>query len=170
MNTAYLLIGGNLGDRVSNLAGALALISERAGQPFAISALYETAAWGLSNQPDFLNQAIAITTNLTASQLLETILDIEAEMGRQRNEKYGPRLLDIDIIFFNSDIIDMASLTVPHPHLQNRRFVLVPLAEIAPHLIHPVLQTTIQQLLNDCPDPLDVKKFCPAKAANQVDL
>ena len=121
--------------------------------------MYETAAWGISDQPSFLNQALMLSTSLSARQLLRKVLQIEKEMGRERKEKMGPRLIDIDIIFFDDEIHDLQFLKIPHPEMQNRRFVLTPLAEIAPNLEHPVLKKTIAQLLEECPDNLEVKKI-----------
>ncbi len=161
MNHAYLLTGGNLGDRAENLKKAAELIGQQAGRVLQISSLYQTAAWGKTAQPDYLNQAIEIETELSAPALLAGVLDIERQMGRIRQEKYGARIIDIDILFFNGDIIKLENLSIPHPHLQNRRFVLVPLAEIAPGYQHPVLKQTTAQLLGTCPDTLDVKKFYP---------
>jgi 2-amino-4-hydroxy-6-hydroxymethyldihydropteridine diphosphokinase len=159
MNHAYLLTGGNLGDRAENLRQAEIWIGKMAGTIVKKSALYETAAWGSMRQPDYLNQAMLIETELPATELLTTLLQVEKQLGRLRQEKYGARVIDIDLLFFNNDIIHLPELSVPHPQLQNRRFVLVPMAEIAPQLIHPQLQKDISTLLTNCTDPLDVKKF-----------
>ena len=170
MNHAYLLTGGNLGDRAENLKMAERAIEKSAGKIVAISSLYETAAWGTTDQPDYLNQAILIETDMEAQELLSTLLSIEIQLGRFRQEKYGPRPIDIDILFFNSEIIKTSTLTVPHPHIQNRRFVLVPMAEIAPDFEHPLFGKNITALLTNCPDPLDVKKFYSPTGIKQVDL
>ena len=159
MNTAYLLIGGNLGNRKENLSKAIELISEQCGTLIKSSSLYETAAWGITEQPSFLNQALEISTSLNAKQLMRKILKIETMMGRVRKDKFGPRTIDIDILFYENEIHDLLFLKIPHPELQNRRFVLVPLAEINSELQHPVLKKTIAELLEECPDNLDVKKF-----------
>lgn len=158
MSKAYLMIGGNLGDRKENLQQAIILIRKSCGPLIKISSLYETAAWGLVDQPSFLNQALEISTSLSAIELLSSILSIEKDMGRTRTEKLGPRLIDIDILFFNDEVHDLPHLKIPHPELQNRRFVLTPLAEITPQLQHPVLKKNIAQLLEECPDNLEVIK------------
>lgn len=159
MNIAYLLTGGNLGDRESNLALARTMIQEQCGKVNTASSLYETAAWGNTDQPSFLNQALTIETILTARQLMRRILKIEKLMGRIREEKYGPRLIDIDILLFNDEVHNYTLLKLPHPEMQNRRFALLPLAEIAPGIIHPVLQKNITALLKECKDNLPVKKY-----------
>jgi 2-amino-4-hydroxy-6-hydroxymethyldihydropteridine diphosphokinase len=158
MNKAYLLTGGNLGKREKNLARARTLIDHSCGAVTDASSLYETAAWGKTDQPGFLNQALAIQTALPPQELLSRLLEIEKEIGRVREEKYGPRIIDIDILLFDGHIVHDPQLIVPHPQLQNRRFALTPLAEIAPGLIHPVFKKTIRELLDLCPDPLEVKK------------
>ncbi len=157
MNISYLLIGGNEGDRPAHLAAARAEIAASAGPVLQSSSIYETAPWGKAGQPDFLNQALEISTHLDASSLMKTMLRIEEGMGRRRLEKYGPRIIDIDILFFNDAFIREAGLVIPHPEIPNRRFVLTPMEEIAPSWRHPVLNKTIAELLADCTDPLEVK-------------
>lgn len=159
MNRAYLLTGGNLGDRKQNLTIAREFISKQCGEIIASSSLYETAAWGKTDQPAFLNQALEIATALTARQLIRRILKVETMMGRVRKEKYGPRLIDIDILLFNNEKHNYQLLKLPHPEMQNRRFALLPLAEIAPDIVHPVLNKTITELLKECKDKLSVKKY-----------
>ena len=159
MNTAFLLLGGNLGNRKGNLAQAREIISSECGRIDAVSSLYETAAWGITEQPSFLNQALYLSTELSAKKLLRRLLKAEKKMGRIRIEKFGPRIIDIDILFFNTEIHNTSSLKLPHPELQNRRFALLPLAEIAPDFIHPVLKNSINELLKECPDTLPVKKY-----------
>jgi 2-amino-4-hydroxy-6-hydroxymethyldihydropteridine diphosphokinase len=158
MNKAYLLIGGNMGNRPQNLGLAVDLLAQTC-RVTAQSALYETAAWGKTDQPSFLNQALALETGLAARELLQAALSIEEKMGRERSVKYGPRIIDIDILFFNDDMIDQPGLSIPHPEVQNRRFALEPLHEIAPKLKHPLLKKTISQLLKECPDKLKVIRY-----------
>ena len=159
MNTAFLLTGGNLGDRKETLAQAKDLIAEQCGGVVATSSLYETAAWGNADQPAFLNQALQLETTLTARQLMRRLLKLEKLMGRVRKEKYGPRIIDIDILLFNNEVHNYPLLKLPHPEMQNRRFALLPLAEIAPTIVHPVLKKTTKQLLKECKDELEVKKM-----------
>jgi 2-amino-4-hydroxy-6-hydroxymethyldihydropteridine diphosphokinase len=159
MITAHLLIGGNLGDCKENLLTAISLINEQCGLLTRSSSVYETEAWGKTDQPSFLNQALEISTSLNARQLMRKILKIEKEMGRIRKEKLGPRIIDIDILLYENEIHDLRFLKIPHPEMHNRRFVLVPLAEIDPTLQHPVLKKTIAELLEECPDNLEVKKI-----------
>lgn len=159
MNTAYLILGSNLGDKINNLSRATTLISERAGNIIKRSEVYVTAAWGNTNQPDFVNQALAIETSLGAPELLDTLLSIEQSLGRVRTtKKWSERTMDIDILFYNNDIINSENLKVPHPYLQERMFVLVPLAEIAASFVHPELNKRIGQLLADCKDSLETAK------------
>ncbi|HEV8285797.1 MAG TPA: 2-amino-4-hydroxy-6-hydroxymethyldihydropteridine diphosphokinase [Chitinophagaceae bacterium] len=159
MNKAYLLIGGNMGERKKNLDEAKNLITQYCGTITQSSSFYETAAWGKTDQPSFLNQALEIETELNAKQLMRQILELEKMMGRERTEKYGPRVIDIDILLFNQERYDYAFLKIPHPEMQNRRFALVPLAEIAPDIQHPFLKKSISELLLECPDQLEVKKY-----------
>ena len=159
MNRAYLLTGGNLGNRKETLAKASDLINKHCGKIIQTSALYETAAWGKTDQPAFLNQALELQTSLTARQLIRCILKVEKMMGRIREEKYGPRLIDIDILLFNNEKHNYDLLRLPHPEMQNRRFALLPLAEIAADVMHPVFNRSIAELLAECPDELEVKKY-----------
>ena len=159
MNISYLLIGGNQGERKDQLALARQRIAAVAGSLRRVSSLYETAAWGKTDQADFLNQALELETSLEAPVLMQELLGIELTMGRRRLEKYGSRIIDIDMLFFNDATLRLPGLVIPHPEIQNRRFVLAPMAEIAPFLKHPVLGRTIQELLEACTDPLAVKKL-----------
>jgi 2-amino-4-hydroxy-6-hydroxymethyldihydropteridine diphosphokinase len=159
MNKCYLLLGSNLGNSRDQLEEACQHISKRAGDIKKHSSLYQTAAWGKTDQPDFINQVIFVHTMMDAAKLMESILLIEEEMGRHRTERNAPRNIDIDILFFNDSIIDQPHLHIPHPRLPERRFVLVPMNELAPALIHPVLHKSIHQLLRVCTDPLAVKKI-----------
>jgi len=157
MNRAYLLIGGNMGERISNLDKAKKLIHKNAGGIINSSSIYETEPWGVSEQPAFLNQVLLIKTRFSGNELLQQLLSIEKEIGRIREVKFGPRIIDIDILFFNEDIITTNELVIPHPEIQNRRFALVPMNEIADSFVHPVIGQTIGELLDNCSDKLDVK-------------
>ncbi len=159
MNKTYLLLGSNMGNRNKQLSKAILLIEKHIGKILRQSGLYSTAAWGNTHQPDFINQVIIVQTKLTALQTIQTILNIEKKMGRLRTIKNAPRIIDIDILFFNKEIIDREELTVPHPQLQNRRFVLVPLNELSPNFKHPLLKKTIHRLFIHCTDKLNVEKF-----------
>jgi len=159
MNQTYLLIGGNMGNRQENLEVATRRIAANIGEIKQSSAIYETEAWGLEEQPAFLNQVLLVSSTLNAQQVLKQILNIEHDMGRARIQKFGPRIIDIDILFFNRDIIHEPGLNVPHPQLHLRRFTLKPLNDIAPEFRHPELGKTISDLLSTCPDPLTVKKL-----------
>ncbi len=159
MNRTYLLIGGNVGNRLENMEKAAELIGAKAGEIGKRSAMYETEAWGKSDQPAFLNQVLRVQTDLEPQALLDTILGIEQEMGRMRQEKYGPRTIDIDILLYNDMVLESDKLSLPHPQLHMRRFALTPLAEIAASVIHPTLKKSIDELLLECPDKLAVKKL-----------
>ena len=158
MNTAYLLIGGNVGDRAANLQTALRRIAETCGTITSTSSLYETAAWGNTNQPSFYNQAVVVNSPLSPEALMDQLLDIELEMGRIRTQKYGPRTIDLDILMIGNLVLNTQKLTIPHPQMHNRRFALLPLAEVAPTLTHPLSDQSIEVLLQNCPDILDVQK------------
>lgn len=158
MNESFLLIGGNLGDRERNLSMARELINKHCGAIIRTSSLYETAAWGMQEQPSFLNQALLIQTSLNARQLMRRILKIEKSMGRVRGQKLGPRIIDIDILLFGDEIHNAPFLKIPHPEMQNRRFALEPLSEIAAGSIHPLFKKSVSELLKECNDLLEVKK------------
>ncbi|HVI47761.1 MAG TPA: 2-amino-4-hydroxy-6-hydroxymethyldihydropteridine diphosphokinase [Chitinophaga sp.] len=159
MNTAILLIGGNLGDRTGNLRKAAELIAENAGRIEKISSLYQTAPWGSVDQPDYLNQGIQISTDMHTLTLLHTLLEIERKIGRIRQEKWGSRVIDVDMIFFNDEVISLPELRIPHPRMQLRQFVLVPLMEIIPDFVHPVLHKTVRELQASCEDHLPAIKI-----------
>jgi 2-amino-4-hydroxy-6-hydroxymethyldihydropteridine diphosphokinase len=152
MTTAYLLTGSNLGQREEFLQKAREQISLRAGRCSGISSLYETAPWGKTDQPSFLNQAIKLETTLPPQELLNVLLEIEKELGRTREERYGPRTIDIDILLYGKMQIQKPQLQIPHPQLGNRRFALLPLLELAPELVHPGTEISIKALLDQCPD------------------
>jgi len=159
MNKAILLIGGNLGDRTGHLQQAVEQIDKQVGKVEKISALYETAAWGHVEQPDYLNQALLVSTGMDARTLLQTVLAIEHNIGRIRRQKWGARVIDIDIIFYNDAIINEPDLKIPHPQMQFRQFVLVPLTEIIPDWQHPVLHQSVSTLLENCTDTLPAIKY-----------
>jgi 2-amino-4-hydroxy-6-hydroxymethyldihydropteridine diphosphokinase len=158
MNVAFLCLGGNIGNREFTLKKAVEKINHEIGKVISQSNYYETEAWGVENQDKYLNQCICIETLLTSSQVLKKSLEIELSLGRKRNHKetYEPRTIDIDMLFYNSDFIQTKELTIPHPRLQLRKFVLIPLNEIAPTFLHPTLNKTIQTLLMECDDSCEV--------------
>ncbi len=158
-NSVYFLLGSNIGNSKAQLIRAAQYIAAEVGDVFKESFFYRTAAWGNTNQPDFINQVIAVKTLLTAQQTLIKGLAIEQMMGRVRTEKNAARIIDIDILYFNDEVIKTYTLTVPHPEIANRRFVLVPLTEIAPLMLHPVLHKTSLQMLAACTDTLNVQKI-----------
>ena len=160
MKPVFLGIGTNLGEREENLRKAIKLIEEHIGSITEESSVYETEPWGFQSETSFFNMVIKIETNLTPSGLLGRILMIEAMMGRLREgQGYKSRIIDIDILFFETRIFENKVLKIPHPKIQDRRFVLVPLSEIAGDLIHPVFNKSIQELLKECKDKCKVLKY-----------
>ena len=156
MNSVFLIVGGNLGNRKKNLQTAATFIDEQVGTIIQSSKIYETEPWGLSDQPAFYNQVHLVKSKLGAQTIIDTILEIEEKMGRVRTIKNAARIIDIDILFFNEEIIDEPNLIIPHREIANRRFVLMPLNEIAPLMIHPVVKKNISELLSECKDQLKV--------------
>jgi 2-amino-4-hydroxy-6-hydroxymethyldihydropteridine diphosphokinase len=155
----YLLLGSNLGDRAQLIGDAIEKIGQQIGTVFTRSALYETAAWGKEDQPAFLNVALGVDTGLAPLEVLKKALQIEQELGRIREVKWGSRLIDIDIILYEDLVVDEYDLQIPHPQMQYRGFVLKPLAEIAATALHPVLKKTVSELLQNLPDDLAVSKI-----------
>lgn len=167
MKRIFLAIGTNIGDRSLNLKLAKNAINAQIGVVNKESSIYQTAAWGLEEQDDFYNQVIEVcfgeNEDIIPLDILKKCKRIEDEMGRVKFQKWGPRLIDIDILFCANEVVDLAELRVPHPHLQDRNFVLVPLCEIAPDLVHPVMQKSMKKLLEDCVDELPVKVVSDVK-------
>jgi len=158
MHVAFIQLGCNLGDRPAALAQSKTLLRAAGIHIQNSSSIYETAAWGPIPQPDFLNQIICIQTTMDPLGLMEQLLAVEQKMGRIRTEKMGPRVIDLDLLFYDDLIFQSEALTITHPFVQERRFILEPMTELDPHFIHTVLQQSILQLLNGCKDPMPVKK------------
>lgn len=154
---AYLLLGTNLGNRTENLSKATAAIRMFLGRIEQQSHVYETEPWGKPHQPTFYNQAIQITTPCSPLETLHLIKQVEFLLGRDNQEKWAPRIIDIDILFFDNLSIESPLLTIPHKHIADRKFTLEPLKEIAGDFLHPVLDKTITELYLECTDPLVVR-------------
>ncbi|MFK7900195.1 MAG: 2-amino-4-hydroxy-6-hydroxymethyldihydropteridine diphosphokinase [Cyclobacteriaceae bacterium] len=159
LHSVYLFLGSNLGDSASMLYLAKKAICEQIGEIEKSSSLYRTAAWGKTDQPDFLNQLILVKTKYSPESILQLGLEIEKQLGRVRKEHWGQRSIDIDILYYDQVIIKTSTLTIPHSEIQNRKFELIPLVEISPSFVHPVLQKTQFELLKECTDQLAVKKL-----------
>ncbi len=158
-NQAFISLGTNLGDRRQNLINAVHAIESTLGEIIKQSALYETKPWGKSDQPDFLNQVILVLTDKSPLSCLGTLSSIERQSGRTRDEKWGARIIDLDLLYVNDQIVNTNKLILPHPGIPQTRFVLVPMAEIAPDFIHPHLLKNQKQLLEECTDTLEVKRL-----------
>jgi 2-amino-4-hydroxy-6-hydroxymethyldihydropteridine diphosphokinase len=162
MTEVYLLLGTNMGERIANIVKAVTAIGSKVGKVSIISAIYETAAWGKTDQDSFLNLAILVSTFLAPIDLLHELKTIEKEVGRTDTEKWGPRVIDIDIIFYGSELIQQPELQIPHPYLPVRRFALLPLSDIAIDFIHPLLKKSVKELLAECPDQSEVRVYSSA--------
>ena len=159
MFQVYLLLGANLGKRFEQMQSAFQEIERQIGRVIRYSSLYETTAWGGQGGPDYLNQVVLVETKLAPIMVLEKINKIEKQLGRTRELKWESRLIDIDILYYGDSIIESLHLTVPHPYLHLRKFTLVPLVEIAPNLIHPLLRKSSKTLLEDLKDDSEVRKL-----------
>lgn len=158
-NKIFLGLGSNLGNRAENLLTAQKLIEEKFGKILSKSSIYETAPWGITEQNAFLNQVVEIETSFSPSAVLHLVLKIEKDMGRIREIKWGERSIDIDVLYYNNEIVSTENLVIPHPFIQERKFVLVPLCEIAPVFIHPKLKQTNLELLKKCQDSGKIKLY-----------
>ena len=148
IHTAYVALGSNLGDKEANLRKALELLQERGVEIVKTSTFISTEPYGVTDQPQFLNGVCEVRTSLVPLALLHTLLEIEQEMGRVRLRHWGERNIDLDLLLYEDVVLDTPELKLPHPDMQNRDFVLLPLAEIAPELVHPILQKSIEELSN----------------------
>lgn len=156
-----LSLGSNIGDKFNFLTLTKSLIYHKIGQILLSSNIYETEPWGVENQDSYLNQVISVQTDRTPNELLKDIHSIEKELGRIRNVHYGARTIDIDILYYGERIINAKRLKIPHPHIQKRRFILVPLSEVSPDMLHPLLKKTNQELLDVVKDNGKVTKWQP---------
>lgn len=159
MKSIYILLGANLGDRIAQLKGASEAIESSIGKITKASTIVETEAWGVEDQPSFLNQIIEVKTFLNPIEALETCQTIENKLGRVRSEKWGARVIDIDILYYEHDVVNLPNLQIPHPYIQERKFTLIPLVEIAPDYIHPILKKSNTELLSLCEDSLEVNIY-----------
>lgn len=162
MNSVYLSLGSNIGNRINNLVNAVKKLKPK-GENFSFSSVYETSPWGFETEYFFLNMVIGFQTSLNETALLSFLLETEKELGRKRNPDlngYESRIIDIDILYFNNEILNSELITIPHPRLNQRKFVLIPLCELTPDYIHPVDKKSNSQLLFECKDTSDVRLFC----------
>lgn len=160
MEKVYLLLGGNLGNKMQVFGEAVRLLNKRVGKIARKSHIYETEPWGFASDELFWNQALELSVSLSPEEVLDQTQQIEQQLGRTRKTtQYDSRIIDIDILFFGDRVILLENLVIPHPRIQERKFVLAPLNEIAPKLEHPVLRKNIGQLLSECPDQLRVEKL-----------
>ncbi len=166
MHTVFLALGSNLGDRAANLRAAIEAVKPEV-QIINCSAVYETPPWGYTDQPKFLNQVVEGETSLSPEELLEHIKEIEVRLGRQETFQFGPRIIDLDIIFFDDQVIDSPPLIIPHPRMAERGFVLIPLADLAPQFQHPILGDSVSDLLSKV-DQAGVVMFSPKGCGEKI--
>ncbi len=158
----YLSLGSNQGDRIGNLHKAVEAIDNQVGKVLEISSYYETEPWGFTDNTNFINQVAKIQSNLSAEQILKVTQSIEQQLGRKRivsNQRYSSRKIDIDILFADDLVINTENLTIPHLHIHKRNFVLLPMSEISPEFVHPIMKKTISQLCKECDDTMEAKIF-----------
>ncbi|MHA8061781.1 2-amino-4-hydroxy-6-hydroxymethyldihydropteridine diphosphokinase [Cytophagaceae bacterium 50C-KIRBA] len=155
----YLSLGGNLGNTLEIFKNVYPILEKKIGPILHFSSIYQTKAWGNTHQADFLNQVLKLSTELNPQELIAQLLLIESELGRVRKQQWEARIIDLDILFYGHQVIQESNLQIPHPFLPQRKFVLIPLTEIAPNLTHPILQKDIHTLLLACPDSSEVKKL-----------
>lgn len=156
LKTVFLSLGSNIGDSKLNISNAYHFIESQIGKMVSVSAFYKTQPWGNKNQTYFLNSVCEVSTFLSPIECLNTIHEIEKKLGRSRNSKWEARIIDIDILFYENQIINDIWLTIPHPYISERKFVLQPLTEIAPNFVHPVYNKNIETLLSQTPDKSEV--------------
>jgi len=159
VSSVFISLGGNLGNTREIFKNAYAEIEKKIGPITKKSSIYQTAAWGPIPQPDFLNQVLCLSTEILAEQMMVILLDIEKSMGRIREERWGPRVIDLDILFYEDEIHSTELLQLPHPEIENRRFVLIPLVEIAADKIHPISKKTIADILAETKDDTEVSRL-----------
>lgn len=171
MNNSHILLGTNLGNKIANLNKALQLITSAGIKIKKNSPVYQTKAWGNINQDDFYNAVLLVDTSLSATDLLKTVLEIEIRMGRVRgDEKWMPRLIDIDILYYNEEVVQMDNLIIPHPFIAERKFTLIPLNDISPDYMHPLLKSSNSNLLENCKDNSEVMRTTVELTINNSDL
>ncbi len=158
-NIVVLSLGGNVGDVKQVFIESINLLKEKVGKVVLFSPLYQTKAWGVENQPDFLNQVIVIESELNPENVLKVCMTIESKLGRVRTQKWYQRIIDIDILFYNDEVIDSKDLTIPHPYVHKRNFVLFPLVDVIPTFKHPLLEKSMEELKSECEDKLEVVNF-----------
>ncbi|MGM0566739.1 MAG: 2-amino-4-hydroxy-6-hydroxymethyldihydropteridine diphosphokinase [Bacteroidota bacterium] len=170
MAKATLLLGSNRGNRTMIVEQAIREIRQKAGKVSAFSSLYESEPWGFDDNIPFINQVVVIETALSPKHLLSSLLSIENELGRVRKNSgvYSPRPIDLDILFYDDLIVNETDLQIPHPRMQNRMFTLMPLMEISPDFIHPVLKKPVSELKDQCPDQLRVDRLSETKLESKV--
>ena len=151
-SNVFISLGGNLGNTLEIFKSSYLEIEKKIGRITVFSKIYRTAAWGKTDQADFLNQVIQVATDLNPEKIMSKLLEIELFFGRRREVIWGPRMLDLDILFIGNQMVSSENVNIPHPQIAHRRFVLIPMVEIAPHFLHPVLQQTMLELLEQTTD------------------